>query len=586
MKDTLLKNNVKWGPIITSLNYRNTPISQVNLQASNTDGVSHVDLSQGLWAFMADYLNTSMYENREQMAPEGNGFELWRRYFVEFKGRDREIKSDGKLEFMQLTRHGRTAGLSEHLDRWETLRTKYCVNMPDDETFTLLLNTIPEELKLQAMVDTTLVSTSLLMDWIRLRTDAFLQHANSEQLIRERAKGARVPTNPMLDEAMNALAARPAGRGRSPGPGAGAAAKPKAAAKPWAAAKAKAAAKPGGKAVPRSGSRDRPDPKFPGCWHCLPGDPGHFEHQRQNCPKYKSDKEKNGGQHVPGAYESSKGKAQMHAAVPNGPDEPETDDESEGEPVLSAAPCMFWPVMNSHNCNSESCCSPNPFEALSEKADSLVQLLNNDIDEEDGKLIAALEKESLLEELSEWAKVRRGKKKNGKFDLSKASNIFLSEVQKKSSILDDMRKDLEDDEELVLMDSGCGDHASNPENHFLQYKTRSSKGQRAGQKFVLADKSEIANEGEKEVHFATQEGHECATVFQQAKVGMPIFSIRKLGRTHRTMFADKSMNEGWVEHRTTNQRSHFFSMYGVYFMKIKVRKPDQKPPDMDFVRPA
>ena len=249
---------------------------------------------------------------------------------------------------------------------------------------------------------------------------------------------------------------------------------------------------------------------------------------------------------------------------------------------------MMWPTMTSQHCKSASCCTPNPFEALSDKADAMVQLLNYDIDEEDSRMIAALECEDIMTDLAGWAKVRNTKQRKGKIGLSTATKTFLSEVQTKSEIMDDLRKGLEDDEELVLMDSGCGDHASNPEKHFRQYKVRSSKGQRAGQKFVLADKSEIANVGEKEISFATDEGHECASVFQQANVAMPIFSIRKLGRTHRSMFADQHMDEGWIEHRQTKQRSKLFSMYGVYFMKIKVRKPKpgEESPDTNVVRPA
>ena len=150
-------------------------------------------------------------------------------------------------------------------------------------------------------------------------------------------------------------------------------------------------------------------------------------------------------------------------------------------------------------------------------------------------------------------KGQRKQKSNTDADLQ-----WLAEVGKCSGVVDDLRAGLEEDEELVLMDSGCGGHASNPAVHCTRYKTRSSKGQRAGQKFALADKSEIENEGEKEMYFTTQEGHECLTVFQQARVGMPIFSIRKLGRTHRTVFADQNMDEGWIEHRETKQRSHFF----------------------------
>ena len=123
------------------------------------------------------------------------------------------------------------------------------------------------------------------------------------------------------------------------------------------------------------------------------------------------------------------------------------------------------------------------------------------------------------------------------------------------------------------MDSGCSRHSSHPDEHFLQIPIEESPGQRAGQVFVTASKEELPNLGQKTVPFLTEEGDECVSVFQQVKVCMPIISIRQLGKTHRTVFADKTKNDGYVEHRKTGQKTRFSSTNGVYFMKVKVHQP-------------
>ena len=109
-----------------------------------------------------------------------------------------------------------------------------------------------------------------------------------------------------------------------------------------------------------------------------------------------------------------------------------------------------------------------------------------------------------------------------------------------------------------------------------------SKGSRNGQVFTTATEEKVPNQGEKVVKFITREGDRCQVTVQCAKVAMPIFSIRKLGRTHRAVFADEHKNHGYLEHRETGRRTHFFSKGGVYFLRIRLTpdtpaKPDKRP---------
>ena len=173
----------------------------------------------------------------------------------------------------------------------------------------------------------------------------------------------------------------------------------------------------------------------------------------------------------------------------------------------------------------------------------------------------------MIAALEGWAKVKHGRgaaKRRSK----KAQNEWILAVDAKRKLVEKELEDLDEDEELVLMDSGCGNHACHPKKHFKKFMMRPSAGSRAGQVFTTANEQEIANVGEKVVKFMTREGEQCQITVQCANVSMPIFSTRKLGNTHRSVFADEHRDHGYLEHRVTGHRTHFFSKDGVYFLRI------------------
>ena len=156
---------------------------------------------------------------------------------------------------------------------------------------------------------------------------------------------------------------------------------------------------------------------------------------------------------------------------------------------------------------------------------------------------------------------------------------MVAAIDAKRDLVKQELDELDDDEELVLMDTGCGNHACDPEKHFLGFRMRPSKGSKAGQVFKTATEESIANQGEKVVKFTTQEGDKCQITVQCAKVSMLIFSIRKLGRTHRSVFADQHKDNGYLEHKQTGRRTYFFSKGGVYFLRIRLNRDEPVEPE-------
>ena len=56
---------------------------------------------------------------------EGNGFELWRRYFFEFEGSDEYIQLDGRTKLQTFDPITDTHGLIDKLDDWQHQMLKY-----------------------------------------------------------------------------------------------------------------------------------------------------------------------------------------------------------------------------------------------------------------------------------------------------------------------------------------------------------------------------------------------------------------------------------------------------------------------------
>ena len=451
------------------------------------------------------------------------------------------------------------------------------MDFPDQQTYTLLRNIIPVEMKLEVATVPTVVTTSALMQWLRLRTNILKRHETQEALRKGRSKSTNAsplisPSQPestaVITAPFNAPAA--AKKPRSPSPGRG--------------NERPRSASPGGR-------RNLPDPKYgkdgkPSCWFCDGTD-----HKRQDCEKYKAARKANGGKHVPGKFEDWKAK---HPAKPRIAQLQEqeldtSDDEGDCPPATCAKPSTcgsngtaprinIWALPCKEGKHSHSTVEAAP-EASN--TDSLNDIFADLIDEEENELLA---------QLSTWAKVkpsrlsaRRNAKKN-----AKAHQDWLLAVEEKKQLVTQELEDLDDDEELVLVDSGCGNHACNPKKHFKRFKMRPSPGSKNGQVFVTANEQQTANIGEKLVKFRTREGEQCQIVVQCADVAMPIFSTRKLGKTHRTILADEHQDHGFFEHRKTGARTQFFSKDGVYFLRIRLTPdmPDAEPRDNGFGRPA
>ena len=593
MRDFLVKQNPAWGPLLDQAASREHPIHKASLANSSTQGICHTQVAESLYTFISEFISDGLYEGRERAAELGNGFELWRRYHEDFRGGDKEVRESAQHEFLTFGRVDHIKHLSNHLDKWEDLRRRWCMDFPDTQTFTLLKNIIPVDMMLEVSTVSTVTTTTALMQWLRLRTNVLKRYETQEALRKARSKSTHaapltLPTNQVAEESAHVRTApfntaaksggggnrnSSPGRGASPGRGGG---------------ERQRSASPGGRRT------TLPDPKYGNkdgkrqCWFC-----DSTEHTRHECEKYKAARKANGGKHVAGKYEDWKARQAPKSRIAplQEQDLQLTEDEDECPPcpvitqplkscVKGTAPKVnMWALPCRQELDAQCMPKVEPAPEMS-TSNSSEALFSELIDEEEKELAATL---------GTWAKVKPSKnstKRRVKKD-AKERQEWLLAVEEKRKIIAAELENLADDEELVLVDSGCGNHACHPKKHFKGFDVRPSAGSRTGQVFVTANEAQLPNVGEKVVRFRTMEGEQCQIVVQCTDVAMPIFSTRELGKTHRTVFADEHEDQGYFEHRRSGSRTKFYSKDGVYFVRIKLTpEVPEVVPDKGFVRPA
>ena len=93
------------------------------------------------------------------------------------------------------------------------------------------------------------------------------------------------------------------------------------------------------------------------------------------------------------------------------------------------------------------------------------------------------------------------------------------------------------------MDTGAH-HNVMPKRMVGRRPIRSSKGSRAGMKYVGAGGERISNEGEVDFPFETIEGHKQSMIFQIAEVNKPLGSVAYfVDRNYRVVY-DKNVTTG------------------------------------------
>ena len=97
-----------------------SPIKNSWLIENNIEGVDEWDLSTMVESFLVGYLRRSMYNRRVQLSGGEleNGFEMWRRLFIDFQGGSTAVEFGGARRLQEFPKCTSLPKLSEHLDDW------------------------------------------------------------------------------------------------------------------------------------------------------------------------------------------------------------------------------------------------------------------------------------------------------------------------------------------------------------------------------------------------------------------------------------------------------------------------------------
>ena len=127
MTDHMCRSTQQWRQVLDFFVTGHTAIRRDWLMATNVVGINAWELATMLEAFLVDWLPRSMYNRRTQWAGGefGNGFEMWRRMYIEYQGGSEAVEFGGIRRLQEFPRCSNIAKLSGHLDDWLDVLTTY-----------------------------------------------------------------------------------------------------------------------------------------------------------------------------------------------------------------------------------------------------------------------------------------------------------------------------------------------------------------------------------------------------------------------------------------------------------------------------
>ena len=149
--DHMCRSTHRWRDILDFVQVGKTPISEAWLRKDNVDGISAWDLSVMFESFVIDLLPRSMYTRRAQIANGefGNGFELWRRLFMEYQGGSDAVDFGGMRRLQEFPKCENMTKLSEHIDDWLDVLANYGTELANCPKLlrNMLLGILPKSLE-------------------------------------------------------------------------------------------------------------------------------------------------------------------------------------------------------------------------------------------------------------------------------------------------------------------------------------------------------------------------------------------------------------------------------------------------------
>ena len=307
------------------------------------------------------------------------------------------------------------------------------------------------------------------------------------------------------------------------------------------------------------GNRNRPDAKWNNgaCWEC-----GETRHPRRECPKFIALLEANNKlpPNHKGAYElhveqqaklkqsrvSAIGAPATPIGAPSAPSEACTEDQDELIQGLGTVPSWGCAILGG---------ADEQLEEHNEEQDVVDQL------HEAPRALPKPKFAKLARQPQEQRRETYGTPGKSMTDEQ------LAEVCAAVENGDIKLPKVQEGESIWLLDSGSRPTIANKDKHFPGATLKQSQAQRERKGYTSATGELFKNEGEFTTPRRTQEGHRRTVTFQHStKVSLPILSTGGLTDLDNNVMYRK--HDGYIEHIPTGDRSYFFKLHGVYFIKM------------------
>ena len=630
LTDHAAQDNANWKNLLRHCEGQVDHIEYEHLSCMSFGQSTGWDLSLDLWNFLSKKLGVDLYEKRITLAHgvEGNGFELWRRLYVDYEGGDEVVQNDGRTKLQNFPQISSMATMSAKLDDWQALMLKYGGDVGPTFRRTMLLKILPESTREDVLKNQDLTGTDSIIKWIR------------KQLVWQRSvdivKRTHRPVAALSHEA------------DMPAPGAGyditvppiAAITPELVEMVVAAVKGKGKGKArGGKENGKgAGSRERsasPRNTFPRghCYHCNATDHSRTPNAkagRVGCPAFAKLLKENGNKlpdNYKGAFEKhveaeKKKRAASGKSVTALLQEQDSEDDSSDDDIQPLCGAVWQKV------GPLPCCKPFASMPICELSTPTMNSFNSLADEDD--MPNLVDTDDVASSLQGWAhSVRRSSDKktkvsktmmiNNSDDQDKLERLLCSASKRHSAkTLQRIHEEAELDQlsQLIerpsphpkhlertvkrvwaMVDSGSFVTIANCGKHFgAEHQIRPSVASRAGVKYSDASGGDIPNRGEAIITHILDDGSELDIPFQDGNVQVPIMSVKDYVHVGSVV---KFRKNGGVIRLPSGKRMVFQEKHGVYFfcLNIVVKDPEIPPPPLPhpegrrskksgFIRPA
>ena len=595
--DHLCRSTQKWRHVLDFILTGHSMIRQSWLQSTNVCGVNAWDLSTILEAFLVDWLPKSMYTRRTQLAGGefGNGFEMWRRLYIEYHGGMSAVEYGGVRRLQEFPRCTQMSKLSEHLDDWVDVLTTYGSELEHCPKLlrNMILGVIPTELETEILEkenDPMCYDRAVFRDytgiirWCKAKVAAKRSKELSELTRRpptshlkgmmglEEQEGAQSSSTlppwaveisnnnkRIIDMLSNSIASNSVGQSQN---------------LPSSDEQAPPPPMPLINAV-RPGPKPRPKPKagarftFKGCWHCGKDEAGHT---RKNCTAFeKMLRQANPGitdrkmmklpSDYKGAYELAREKAglSIRRRRLNMLDDEDFEDDDESDFGDYPGRIAALREDRGQKISSQSFESPNSFQALAE-ADvppppPRPQHIKFGRAKGSGWVKSERDLENLLKRDPRIAAIPTSGKQIRRVLRTMPAELVCGV-----------------DEVLCLVDSGSTVNAAWISKHFPAYAAlvQQTAASLQGDGATTACGRKLLNKGRCLIG-ATCQGSDFSVAFKDMETDLPILSVRKMIK----MGSDVEFHDGGgsIRNRRTGQVLLFYEHEGVYFIKFKIKDP-------------